>query len=148
MSAQVYAWLLAAHLIGVFFWIGGLMTVFWLLRIHTQTPPNIHEKLVLMERAIAMMMDLAATLAIGCGLAMAIGAKIFSDKHGGWLHIKLAVVVLGILSVHGIVRARVAKFSRGEMTPAPTWAWSLLVGSLVAILIIVTRVKLAFLTHS
>jgi hypothetical protein len=31
------------------------------------------------------------------------------------------------------------------MKPVPTWAWSVLVGSLVAILIIVTRVKLAFM---
>ncbi|HTL35339.1 MAG TPA: CopD family protein [Kofleriaceae bacterium] len=144
MSAQVYAWLLGAHLIGVFLWIGGLMTVYWMLRVHTQTPPNIHEKLVLMERALAMTMDLGATLAIGAGLAMAIGAKLFSDKHYGWLHIKLAVVVLGVLSVHGIVRARVGRFSRGEMKPVPSWAWSVLLASLVAILILVTRVKLAY----
>jgi uncharacterized membrane protein len=146
MSAQVYAWLLAAHLIGVFLWIGGLMAVYWILRIHTQTPPNIHEKLVLMERALAWTMDLAATLAIGCGLAMAIGAKLFSDKHYGWLHIKLAVVVLGILSVHGIVRARVGRFSRGEMKPVPAWAWNVLIAAIVAILILVTRVKLAYMS--
>ncbi|HUS28031.1 MAG TPA: CopD family protein [Kofleriaceae bacterium] len=145
MSAQVTAWLLAAHLIGVFLWIGGLMTVYWILRIHTQTPPAIHEKLVLMERALALTMDLAAALAIGCGLAMAIGNKLFSDKHYGWLHIKLAVVVLGILSVHGIVRARVGRFSRGEMKPVPAWAWNVLIAALVAILILVTRVKLAYM---
>ena len=63
----------------------------------------------------------------------------------GWLHIKLTVVVLGILSVHGIVRARVGKFSRGEKPTVPNWVWSMLVGSIVAVLLIVTRVKIAFL---
>src|SRR5262245_21797723 len=109
MSAGTYAWLLAGHLIGVVFWIGGLMSVYWLLRFHTHAPKEIHEKLTLMERALALMMDLAASLAIGCGIAMAVDHKMFSSPMMGWFHIKLTVVVLGILSVHGMVRARVGK---------------------------------------
>jgi uncharacterized membrane protein len=114
MSPEVYSWLTAAHLIGVFFWIGGLMAVYWLLRIHSHAPADSHEKLILMERSLALMMDIAATLAIGAGLAMAIGGKLFSAPKMGWLHIKLTVVVLGILSVHGMVRARVFPFQPGE----------------------------------
>ena len=76
---------------------------------------------------------------------MAIGAHLFSDKHYGWLHIKIAVVVLGVLSVHGIVSARVSKCSRGEMKEVPAWAWSVLLAAIVAILILVTRVKIAYM---
>lgn len=145
MSPEVYSWLTAAHLIGVFFWLGGLMAVYWLLRIHANSPADSHERLTLMERSLALMMDIAATLAIGSGLAMAIGGKLFSAPKMGWLHIKLTVVVLGILSVHGMVRARVGKFSRGQISEVPQWQWSLLVASIVAVLILVTRVRLAFL---
>jgi len=144
MSAGTHSWLLAAHLIGVFFWLGGLMTVYWLLRIHTHAPKESHEKLTLMERSLALMMDLAATLAIGSGIAMAIDAKMFTSPRMGWFHIKLTVVVLGILSTHGLVRARVGRFSRGQLRPVPQWVWSLLVASIVAILILVTRVRFAY----
>lgn len=143
MSPEVYSWLTAAHLIGVFFWIGGLIAVYWLLRMHTHAAPESRDKFTLMERSLALMMDLACTLAIGAGLAMAFGAHLFTTKGNAWLHIKLTVVVLGVLSMHGMVRAKVAKFSRGETPTVPGWMWSVLVGSIVAILIIVTRVRFA-----
>jgi uncharacterized membrane protein len=145
MSAGTYAWLLASHLIGVFFWIGGLIAVYWLLRIHSHAPREVHEKLTLMERSLALMTDIAATLAIGSGIAMAVHSKLFTAPKSGWFHIKLAVVVLGILSVHGMIRARVGKFGRGRLSPVPQWQWSLLIASVVAILILVTRVRLAFM---
>jgi uncharacterized membrane protein len=55
----------------------------------------------------------------------------------GWLHAKLAVVVLGVLPVHGMMRARVKKFSRGELPAVPQWQWSLLLVSVTAIIILV-----------
>ena len=70
---------------------------------------------------MAMMMDIAAALAIGCGLAMTFGVSpnFFAAPKSGWFHIKLTIVVLGVLSVHGMVRARVGKVSRGEPASAP-----------------------------
>ncbi|MDB4957828.1 MAG: hypothetical protein JWO36_5397 [Myxococcales bacterium] len=144
MSVATYSWLKAAHVIGVFLWMGGLFSVYWLLRIHAQAPKDAHEKLTLMERSLAMMMDIAATLAIGCGVTLAVTkngwhptSTIFSAPGAGWFHIKLTLVVLGILSVHGLVRARVAKFSRGEVGPVPGWAWSVLLASVAAIIVLV-----------
>ena len=145
MSPGTHSWLLAAHLIGVFFWLGGLMSVYWLLRIHVHAPKDSHDKLTLMERSLALMMDLAATLAIGSGIAMAVDGHMFTGPRMGWFHIKLTVVVLGILSAHGLVRARVGRFSRGQLKPVPSWVWSLFVASVVAILILVTRVRFAFM---
>jgi putative membrane protein len=136
---DTWMWVLAAHLIGVFLWIGGLFTTYWLLRIHVNAPKDALEKLILMERSLALMMDIAATLAIGTGLYLAISIHLFTMPHSGWFHAKLAVVILGILSVHGMVRAKVGKLSRGVQTNVPQWAWSLLLASLCAIVILVVK---------
>jgi uncharacterized membrane protein len=129
------SWLIIGHLIGVLLWVGGLFSVYWLLRIHEHAR-EVHEKLLLMERSIALSMDLAATLAIGCGIALAVRLHAFSQ---GWLHVKLAVVVLGILPVHGIIRARIGKLSRGQQVTVPSWLWSLLLVAITLIVIAVFR---------
>lgn len=142
----MYSWLLVAHLIGVLLWVSGLASVYWLLRFHTHAPKEVHEKLTLMERSLALMMDLGATLAIVAGLWMAFSkdgthptTTLFGAPGAGWFHIKLTVVVLGVLSVHGLIRARVGQFGRGEVKPVPQWMWSLLLVSLVAIVVLVFR---------
>lgn len=147
----MYEWLKAGHIIGVLLWIGGLSTVYWILRFHTQAPPEVNDKLVLMERSLALAMDLAAALAIGCGIAMAVShggthptTSLFAAPGAGWFHIKLAVVVLGVLSTHGIIRARVGKFSRGQKPTVPQWLWSLLLVSIVVITILVFRGPIMF----
>jgi len=145
MSGDVYIWLRAAHLIGLFLWLGGLFAVYWLLRVHASAPNDVHEKLSLMERSLALMMDIAATLAIGTGIAMAvagpmgIGPTWFKIPHNGWLHAKLAIVVLGVLPVHGMMRARIKKFGQGKISEVPQWLWSLLLVAICAITILVMR---------
>lgn len=137
-------WLLTAHLIGVILWMGCLFAVYWLLRIHTQAPKDVLDKLTLMERSLALTMDLAATLAIGAGLAMAIAhigdhpnSTLFTKPGAGWFHIKLAVVVFGILPVHGMVRGKVGKFGRGILSNVPQAMWTLLLISIAAIVVLV-----------
>ncbi|HSD88243.1 MAG TPA: CopD family protein [Kofleriaceae bacterium] len=146
MSVSVYLWLLAGHLIGVFLWVGGLFSTYWLLRIHAQAPKDVHEKLTLMERSLALVMDLAATLAIVTGLVMALtkggthpATTMFGAPHAGWFHTKVTLVVLGILPVHGIIRGRIGKFGRGQVTGIPQWLWSLLLAAICGIAILVVR---------
>jgi uncharacterized membrane protein len=146
MDHKVYAWLLAGHQIGDFIWIGSMFAVYWLLRFHTHAPADAREKLILMERSMALMMDVAATLAIGCGIALmfyrpAPYSSIFAEPHNGWFHIKLAVVVLGLLSIHGMLRGRIKKFGMGKISPVPQWQWTVLLSSVVAILILVFVVQ-------
>ena len=154
MSPSLYAWMLSGHIIGILLWIGALFTVYWMLRLHTQTPKDVSDKLTLMERSMAIVMDLGATLAIGTGIAMAVSAggprgthpvtNLFAAPGAGWFHIKLTLVVLCILSVHGFVRSRVAKFSRGETPSVPSWPWSLLLVGIVGIAIMVMRGPMIF----
>jgi uncharacterized membrane protein len=94
-------------------------------------------------------MDLAAGVAIGCGIAMAVVAvperpshpvtSLFAAPHAGWFHIKLAIVVLGILPVHGMIRAKIKKFSNGQISPIPQWLWSLLLAAIAAVVIMVFK---------
>ncbi|HET9622297.1 MAG TPA: CopD family protein [Kofleriaceae bacterium] len=147
----MYQWLLAGHIIGDILWLGSMFSVYWLLRLHAQAPRDVLDKLTLMERSLALTMDIAATLAIVCGLGLAFSpggthptGNIFASPGEGWFHIKLAVVVLGILPVHGFVRARVAKFSRGETPTVPSWPWNLLLLAIVVIVVLVFRGPIMF----
>lgn len=146
MDYKVYDWLKAGHLIGDFIWVGSMFAVYWLLRFHAQAPADAHEKLTLMERSMALMMDIAATLAIGTGVALIFYridgySSLFAMPGSGWFHIKLTVVVLGMLSVHGMLRARIKKFTNGKISPVPQWQWTVLLSSVVAIVILVFVVK-------
>jgi len=144
-------WLLTAHLIGVIIWLGCLFAVYWLLRVHAQAPKDVLDKLTLMERSLALTMDLAAALAIGAGLALAIRhdgthptSTLFTAPGAGWFHIKLTVVVLGILPVHGMVRGKIGKFSRGVISKVPQFLWTLLLISITIIVVMVIRGPLLF----
>ena len=147
----MYEWLKAGHIIGVILWLGTMFSVYWLLRLHAQAPRDVLDKLTLMERSLALTMDIAAPLAIVCGLGMAFSpggthptGNIFAAPGTAWFHIKGVVVVLGILPVHGIVRAKVGKFSRGQHPKVPTWPWSVLLLSIVLIVVLVFRGPIMF----
>jgi uncharacterized membrane protein len=144
----MYLWLKVGHVIGLFLWIGGLFTVYWMLRFHAQAPKDAHEKLTLIERAVALSTDLAATLAIGCGIGLIFENEfrqnLLTMPNAGWLHIKLTVVVLGVLPVHGMLRAKIKRFGLGKVAPVPQWLWSLLLVAITAIVILVFRGPLMF----
>ncbi|HEY3803769.1 MAG TPA: CopD family protein [Kofleriaceae bacterium] len=132
------SWLMAGHIIGILLWVGGLMSVYWIQRVQSHAPNDARDQLTAMQRSLALMTDLAAALAIGCGIAMIVSpANMLTMPHMGWLHTKLTLVVIGILPVHGMIRARVKKFSRGENPAVPQWQWSLLLAAVVAIVILV-----------
>ncbi len=144
MSAPTYNWVLALHLLSMVIWVGSMFAVYWLLRIHSHAPKDVLDRLTLMERSMALLMDLGATVTIICGVVLALdppsGSNWFvvTPSNGPWLHIKLTIVVLGLLPVHGMLRGRVAKFSRGQITAVPSWQWSMLLASVMAIIVVAT----------
>lgn len=147
MDPKIYLWLKSAHLIALFLWVGGLFAIYWMLRLHAHAPTDAREKLTLMERSIALSADIAAAIAIGTGIGLIVeapGGNLLAQKGAGWLHIKLAVVVLGVLPVHGMLRAKIKKFGQGKIVPVPGWLWSLFLASLTAIVILVIRGPLMF----
>jgi putative membrane protein len=135
-----YNLLLAAHVIGVVLWVSGLTSIFWMLRFHDHAPKSVHEKLTLMERAMALSTDIASTVAIGCGIALAVWPS--NQFSQGWLHVKLVAVLL-VLAVHGMLRGRIARYGRGDLKPVPTRLWSmLLAGVAIAIFAVTTKLHL------
>jgi len=145
---KAYPWLLAGHLIAVVLWVGALTTIYWMLRLHDHAPKEVHEKLTLMERALALSGDIALTVAIVCGLILAFGGPdhagtynwFSSPGNHGWLHVKLTVVVLAMLSVHGILRGRIKRFGMGQIKPVPSWLWTLfLAGLTIAVIAATTK---------
>ena len=141
MSPSVYLLVMTAHVLGMVLWISGLTAIYWMLRFHDHAPKSSHEQLTLQERALALATDIAATVTIGCGIAMAVSpVNLFTTPGNGWLHVKLTAIVLLILPVHGILRGRIKKYSQGILKPAPTWLWSMLLGGIaIAIFSVVTK---------
>lgn len=134
-----HTWFKIGHLIGLFVWIGGMFATYWLLRMHASAPKDMHDRFTVMERALALMMDIALTLAIGCGLYMALAdsPNMFQLPKAKWLHAKLTVVVLMMLPVHGIVRKKIRVFPQGDLRPPAQWLWSMfLVGMLLAVFLV------------
>jgi len=125
-------WLSAAHVVGVILWVGGLTGVLALLHVHPRIEEAGRKLLTQLEKRLAMVMDLGATLAIATGLYVALSRTPTEFKNGGWLHIKLTAVVICILSVHGIARAKIKKYSQGDARPLPPTVWILLAAGVLA----------------
>ena len=121
MSPDTYVWVLVVHVVGFVLWVGGMLACMALLHVHSRVEEPARGALTATEKRMAIIMDLGATLAIVCGLLLALKGPVNEFKHGSWLHIKLTAVVLGLLSSHGIVRAKIKKFSRGDIKPLSTW---------------------------
>lgn len=146
MDFNILLWLKAGHLIALFLWIGGVFAIYWMLRLHAHAPADAHEKLTLLERSIALSADIAAAIAIGSGVAMLFQPHGFylAQPGAGWLHIKLTVVVLGILPVHGMLRARIKRFGMGDLKPVPQWLWTLFLAAITVVVILAIRGPLMF----
>jgi uncharacterized membrane protein len=141
MGHGAHQLVLTAHLVSVVLWISGLTAIYWMLRFHDHAPKEVHEQLTLQERALALSTDIAAAVAIGCGLALAFSPNnLFLLKPNVWLHIKLAAVLVMVLPVHGMLRGRIKKYGMGKITPVPTWLWSMLLGGVtIAIFCVTTK---------
>lgn len=139
MDPDTYNWLRVGHVLGFVLWIGGMLALLQLLRVHGVVEGAARDVLVRHERKMAIVMDAGATLAMICGLWMALDRTptLFSAKHyGAWLHVKLSIVVVAILGVHGWSRVKVKKFRKGEVQPVPqAVVWIVLAAAAAIILL-------------
>ncbi len=144
MSVSVYKLVMTAHVLGMVLWISGLTAIYWMLRFHDHAPKSAHEQLTLQERALALATDIAATVTIGCGIAMAV-SPIEPVHHAGQ---RLAARQAGRDRASRAARTRhparrIKKYSQGVLKPVPTWLWSMLLGGVtIAIFSVVTRLHI------
>ena len=90
------------------------------------------------------------TLAAGDAAVEAVGLTLGLDMADWWqpdaafFDLLRDKEVLGVLPVHGIVRGRIGKFGRGQVSSVPEWLWGLLLLSIVAIVVLVFRGPMLF----
>ena len=138
MSLETDAWIHVGHILGFVLWVGGLLAVAALLRAHEGADAASRPGIVGIARSTAVLMDVGATLTIALGLIMAFKSPMFPNtafKTGGWLHVKLALVVVGIIVPHAVLRRRIAALKR-EAKPGPLARWIVPVLLLAAVAII------------
>src|SRR5688500_8432418 len=98
MSLDTIIWLRIAHVIGFVFWITGIVAVLQLLRIHSIVESQTtREVLSRYQRKAAVLMDLGATVVLVTGLWRAFGGSVNAFKTGGWIHLKVTLVVIFLL---------------------------------------------------
>jgi putative membrane protein len=136
MEPDTYNWLRVGHVLGFVLWIGGMVALLQLLRVHGAVEGAARDVLARHERKVAVMMDVGATLTMVCGFVTALGGTVNYFKTGAWLHIKLTLVALVIIGVHGWSRAQVRKFRNGEVRPvSPAITWIVLAAAAGIILL-------------
>ncbi|MEM9488405.1 MAG: CopD family protein [Myxococcota bacterium] len=119
MSPETYQWIKAGHAVGFLLWTGGLLACIQLLIAHAGAGSEGRGHLVVTARKTAMIMDMGALLAMVAGFYLALATTPNQFTNGGWLHIKLTVVVLGLLGLHGFVRVKIRKYRNGDVRALP-----------------------------
>nr|WP_314541842.1 CopD family protein [uncultured Massilia sp.] len=112
----MYLWIKAFHIVFIASWFAGL---FYLPRIFVnlaeESNPAATERLLGMARRLFRFTTMLAVPALLLGLwLMMLGMK------GGWLHAKLALVVL-VIGYHHACGSLLKKFERGANTRSSKW---------------------------
>lgn len=112
----MYLWIKAFHIVFIASWFAGL---FYLPRIFVnlaeESNPATTERLLGMARRLFRFTTMLAVPALLLGLwLMMLGMK------GGWLHAKLALVVL-VIGYHHACGSLLKKFERGANTRSSKW---------------------------
>jgi putative membrane protein len=111
---MLYLWLKALHIIAIVCWFAGLFYLPRLFVYHamSEDQPS-RERFKVMERKLyrgIMTPSMIATLIFG-GWMIALNPTLFST--GGWLHAKLALVVL-LIAYHFMCGSQLKRFTRDE----------------------------------
>lgn len=104
-------WWKAFHIIFVVSWYAGLFYLPRLFVYHADTrdAPG-HERFVVMERRLFVMMTIGATGTVGTGLWLALS---WWQPFQPWLHAKLALVAV-LLAYHGLCWRHLRAFAAGR----------------------------------
>ena len=114
-------WIKAFHIVFVASWFAGL---FYLPRLFvnlTQVSADSHaerERLLLMARKLYRFSSLLMVVALGLGLWLWLSNR--AAYPGGWLHVKLALVVL-VIGYHHMCRSLLRKFEQFTNQRSERW---------------------------
>ena len=113
----MYLWIKALHIVFIASWFAGL---FYLPRIYVnlaqESNPAVVERLLGMARRLYRFTTILMVPALLLGLWLWLG---FGIK-GGWLHAKLALVIL-VIGYHHACGSLLKKFERGVNTRSQEW---------------------------
>jgi putative membrane protein len=113
----MYLWVKALHIVFIASWFAGL---FYLPRIYVnlaqESNPAVIERLLGMARRLYRFTTILMVPALLLGLWLWLG---FGIK-GGWLHAKLALVIL-VIGYHHACGSLLKKFERGVNTRSHKW---------------------------
>ncbi|NCT67478.1 MAG: CopD family protein [Rhodanobacteraceae bacterium] len=116
-------WLKAFHIIFVVTWFAGLFYLPRLFIYHAEASEAVvRERLKVMERRLLMITHIGGALAVLFGLAT-LGAFAHASSAylaQGWLHAKLALVVL-LIAYHAQLVRMTAQFARDANTRSSRW---------------------------
>lgn len=102
-------WLKAFHIIGVVTWFAGLFYLPRLFVYHAEAKePAIRDRFRIMERRLLVMTHIGGALAIAFGIATLAVEPFY--LRAGWLHVKLALVLLLVI-YHGVLVKLVRDFA-------------------------------------
>lgn len=114
-------WVKSLHIVFVASWFAGL---FYLPRIFVNLAQvddtATTERLLLMARRLYRFMTILAIPALGLGLWLWLGYGIGKGPGNGWMHAKLAIVVL-LIGYHHACGSLLKKFERGANSRSHTW---------------------------
>jgi len=112
-------WLKAFHVIAMVTWFAGLFYLPRLFVYHADSGDWISvERFRVMERRLFILMSIGALLTVGLGIAMILLAPGYMKM--GWLHAKLALVLL-LIVYHLICYKFVRDFAHDRKTHSARW---------------------------
>ncbi len=116
---MAYLWIKALHIVFIASWFAGL---FYLPRIFVnlamETEPAATERLLTMARKLYRFMTILMIPALALGLVLWLGYDV--GKGNGWMHAKLAIVLL-LIGYHHLCKALLKQFERGENVRSHVW---------------------------
>jgi putative membrane protein len=110
----VVAWTLVFHIVGIVFWMAGLLIATVVMAAHADTArPETRETLVSIEKKLVNgFMHPGAVLAIAAGVALLFVEPLY--LHSRWLHLKL-LLVAGLLALDVVVYLRGQALEAGQL---------------------------------
>jgi uncharacterized membrane protein len=140
LDADTYAWMHILKILGFVLWVAGLVAAAGLLRVHEGADAASRPGIINGTRIMVGLMEAGSTIAIGVGLLLAFKSPRFPTNAfatGGWLHVKLLLVVLGLLVPHILIRIKIGKLRRdAKAPPLPGWVLPVVLAAAAAVIVL------------